>query len=85
MVRPVEHFVALKAQIVGTGTIISASTMYSVEYQYREYSSAKKFGDLMSPQVLHLKTTLTDCVQFALAVQRVLGQWSVVKCIFLKV
>ena len=59
MVWPVEHFVALMAQIVGTGTSISASTMYSVEYQYREYSSAKKFGDLMSPQMLHLKTSLT--------------------------
>ena len=85
MVRPVEHFVALMAQIVGTGTSISASAMYSIEYQYREYSSAKKFGDLVLPQMLHLKTTLTNCVQFALAVQKVLGQWSVVKCIFLKV
>ena len=77
MVWPVEHFVALMAQIVGTGTSISASTMYSVEYQYREYSSAKKLSDIMPPQMLHLKTTLTDCVQFALAVQKywVSGLW----------
>ena len=79
-----EHFVALMAQIVGTGTSISASAMCFIKHQYREYSSAKKFGDLMSPQMLHLKTSLTECVQFALAVQKVLGQWSVVKCIFLK-
>ena len=59
MVRPVEHFVALLAQIVGTGTSISASAMYSIKHQYREYSLAKKFGDLMSPQMLHLKTPLT--------------------------
>ena len=31
MVRPVEHFVALKAQIVGTGTSISASAVYSIK------------------------------------------------------
>ena len=59
MVPPVEHFVAQLAQIVGTGTSISASAMYSIKYQYREYSSAKKFGDLMLPQMFHLKTPLT--------------------------
>ena len=59
MARPVERFGALTAQIVGTGTNISASAVYSIKYQYRVYSSAKKFGDLMSPQMLHLKTSLT--------------------------
>ena len=61
MVRPVEHFVALVAQIVGTGTSISASAMYFIGIPIqRVFLGQEVWRSHVTPNVA--PKNITDCV-----------------------